>query len=134
MFKLTLEPFLFRSRSCPVQSHVPKAPQRKKKLNATLETDTPQQKGIPAPFEIDVNRIRLPPHWSIGNSNGMLYYVDHQNKTTTYDDPRIQIREKLKYEHQMLCMNEVSLLFYVGVGSMLQRFFEDTVKAPIKRP
>ena len=55
----------------------------------------------------------------------MLYYVDHQNKTTTYDDPRIQIREKLKYEHQMLCMNEVSLVFYVGVGSMLQRFFED---------
>ena len=88
---------------------MPKIPSRKKKLNATLESDTPSvPNGVPAPFEVDVNRIRLPPHWSIGNHNGALYYVDHQNKTTTYDDPRIQIREKLKYEHQMLCMNEVS--------------------------
>ena len=90
---------------------MPKIPSRKKKLNATLESDPPTvPKGVPAPFEVDVNRIRLPPHWSIGNHNGALYYVDHQNKTTTYDDPRIQIREKLKYEHQMLVMNEVSLL------------------------
>ena len=88
---------------------MPKIPSRKKKLNATLEAEQhKQQQGTPATFDVDVNRIRLPPHWSIGNQNGILYYVDHQNKTTTYEDPRIQIREKLKYDHQMLCMNEVS--------------------------
>lgn len=101
-----------RSRSCPVQPMHPKIPHRQKKApmnhhssRMKLANQTPlydQSGGIPVDIELDINRIRLPPNWAIGNQNGILYFVDHLNKTTTYDDPRKKIREKLITDHLQL--------------------------------
>ena len=58
----------------------------------------------------------MPNNWSIGNSNGMLYYYDQQTKTTTYDDPRIEIRKKLIQRHKLLCERQEVRRKHVNKG------------------
>ena len=68
-----------------------------------------QSNGMPVQIELDINRIRLPPNWAIGNQNGSIYFVDHLNKITTYEDPRKAIRDKLINDHVRLSeLNDVS--------------------------
>lgn len=65
--------------------------------------------GTPVQIELDINRIRLPQNWAIGNQNGSIYFVDHLNKITTYEDPRKAIRDKLINDHVRLSeLNDVS--------------------------
>lgn len=65
--------------------------------------------GTPVQIELDINRIRLPQNWAIGNQNGSIYFVDHLNKITTYEDPRKAIRDKLINDHVHLSeLNDVS--------------------------
>lgn len=114
-----------RSRSCPVQPMHPKIPQRQKKNPMThhpsrmkMTSSTPfggdsngPSNGTPVQIEIDINRIRLPQNWAIGNQNGSIYFVDHLNKITTYDDPRKAIRDKLINDHVRLSeLNDSSQL------------------------
>ena len=68
-----------------------------------------QSNGMPVQIELDINRIRLPQNWAIGNQNGSIYFVDHLNKITTYEDPRKAIRDKLINDHVRLSeLNDVS--------------------------
>jgi len=106
-----------RSRSCPVQPMHPKIPQRQKKSPMTHhpsrmkmtssspfggDSNGPHSNGTPVQIELDINRIRLPQNWAIGNQNGSIYFVDHLNKITTYEDPRKAIRDKLINDHVRL--------------------------------
>jgi len=112
-----------RSRSCPVQPMHPKIPHRQKKTSPMthhrmkMTSSTPygdsgqsergvingqSERGLPVQIELDINRIRLPQNWAIGNQNGSIYFVDHLNKITTYDDPRKAIRDKLINDHVRL--------------------------------
>ena len=72
-----------------------------------------QSNGMPVQIELDINRIRLPPNWAIGNQNGSIYFVDHLNKITTYEDPRKAIRDKLINDHVRLSeLNDVSKVLH----------------------
>ena len=121
----------------------PKIPQRQKKSQMThhpsrmkmtsstgpfgggggVDGSNGQSNGMPVQIELDINRIRLPQNWAIGNQNGSIYFVDHLNKITTYEDPRKAIRDKLINDHVRLSeLNDVSKPF----NSILQGGSRDT--------
>lgn len=51
----------------------------------------------------DVDKLKLPEHWemAVDEGTGKRYFMDHKNRTTTWDDPRIRIlQEQLQQQQQ----------------------------------
>lgn len=51
----------------------------------------------------DVDKLKLPENWemAIDKATGKRYFMDHKNRTTTWDDPRIRIlQEQLQQQQQ----------------------------------
>lgn len=63
--------------------------------------------GIPTlhsrQLSYDIDKMKLPDGWemSVCKNTGKRYFIDHANKTTTWDDPRMAvIREQMEKTHQ----------------------------------
>lgn len=65
------------------------------------------------------NRPHIQPNWAIENQNGILYFVDHASNTTTYTDPRIEIKKNLIQQHNQLSLQNNVSIIYVNIHNLL---------------
>ena len=51
----------------------------------------------------DVDKMKLPPGWEVGtdSNTGKRYFIDHRNKVTTWEDPRIRILQEQLQQQQL---------------------------------
>ena len=49
----------------------------------------------------DVDKMKLPEGWemAVDKASGKRYFIDHKNRTTTWDDPRLAILQELQQQH-----------------------------------
>lgn len=50
----------------------------------------------------DVDKLKLPEHWELARdkATGKRYFIDHKNRTTTWDDPRLRMLQELQQQQQ----------------------------------
>jgi hypothetical protein len=50
----------------------------------------------------DVDKLKLPDDWEMATdkATGKRYFIDHKNRTTTWDDPRLRILQELQQQQQ----------------------------------
>lgn len=53
-------------------------------------------------YSYDIDKIKLPDGWEIAieKTSNRRYFIDHKNKTTTWDDPRLAILQNLQQQQQ----------------------------------
>ena len=87
-----------RSRSAPAdQPIIPK------RTNFVKRTNEPVGRPIQN-VQIEMHRVPLPYHWEEATApDGHTYFVDHNSKETTNEDPRPQIRNNMLQKHVQLC-------------------------------
>ena len=52
----------------------------------------------------DVDKLKMPEHWEVATdkATGKRYFIDHKNRTTTWDDPRLRMLQEMQQQHQQM--------------------------------
>jgi len=56
----------------------------------------------------DVEKMKLPDGWEMAyDPTGKRYFIDHNNKKTTWEDPRLQILQQLQQRHNQMLQEKL---------------------------